>query len=133
MEYKIGNVYSFTTIAPDILGKDYTDMTLVAVSNFDIVTKLGFDASTKHKQVYSMNEYADTYKTPDSYEYLIFETKNGDQVIMGMPWIIESTIDELYGIDVYITFNDISLDDLNVILSQINNLGYGGIEIIEIN
>lgn len=129
LNWTIGDTYTFTTINPSILGDKFKDMTLVSIANFNIVNLLGFDAATKHKQVYDIDEYTSNYQTPDSYDYLIFETKNGDRVIFGKPWIIESSTDSLYGIDYTMEFIDVSIDDVDVITSQLNLMGYRDISV----
>ena len=124
MDYKIGNTYSFTTIAPDVLGNEFNDLKLKAIANFDIVMALGFNAMQRHQQVYNKNQYSVGYESPNSYEYLIFETNNGDTVILGKPWIVENTIENIYGIDIKLNFINISINDLDIITSQLKALGY---------
>lgn len=129
MNFEIGSIYSFRTIAPEVLGEYFEDMKLKAIATFDIVMALNYNAVLKHKQVYNSDNYDPTYKSADTYQYLIFETKNGDTVILGEPWIISSSINSEYGIDVSLSFNNISLDDIELIGSQLTSLGYPDIKI----
>ena len=129
MELIVGNTYNFDTIAPDVLGDNYTDMKLLAIINFDVAMMLGYNVLSKHKQVFNISEYDVNYTIPSSYNYLLFETKNNDKVIMGETWIKESSLSGMYGINATFDFSNISINDLEIITSQLNPLGYSDISV----
>ena len=131
--WEIGHTYNFSTIAPNILGDSYQEMTLVAVANYDLVTTMGYDVAIKHKQIYGINNHSTVYKDASTYDYLIFKNKNNVTVILGKPWIDEITGENQYGIDATITIKDIAYSDINSIVTELSLLGYSDIKIIKNN
>lgn len=91
--YKTRTTYSFSVYPSDLFGTDFGQCQLVAIMDPDSAIRAGLDIYAKHLQVKpSIPESVGMPNDPKQYDYVQFKLPSGARVILGMPWIDESTI-----------------------------------------
>ena len=87
---KIGSVVSFDVYAPE-LGVNFNGVEISAVYNYRTAVRNGRDVDAIHQQIYSRLP-SNVPNDPTKYNYVEVITADGEYVILGIPWIKESTI-----------------------------------------
>lgn len=87
---KIGSVVSFDVYAPE-LGVNFNGVEISAVYNYRTAVRNGRDVDAIHQQIYSRLP-SSVPNDPTKYNYVEVITAGGEYVILGIPWIKESTI-----------------------------------------
>jgi hypothetical protein len=93
MSYQFANrkVYSFDVHPSSILGTGFKNVTVQAVLDYDSATNFG-DIDALHVNVFSYLPMG-TPNRPQDFDYLLLKTEGGDTTVIGIPWIIEETIE----------------------------------------
>lgn len=114
---KIGNLVTFDTVAPAILGNDYQNLKVVGIFDRD-TAKMWRDVDSMHANVYP---FMDSSIENDStaYQYVKLVGENGHEVVLGVPWINESTIRVVARGKLTIVINDLSVEDRERVLTAI--------------
>ncbi|QVD49125.1 hypothetical protein LUCX_55 [Xanthomonas phage vB_XciM_LucasX] len=89
-DIKLETTVSFDLYPASYLGTSVKNAKVVALVNAATAIRLGFDPVALHAAVYptlppgTPNRY-------DGYQYLILRTTAGQEILIGVPWIKEST------------------------------------------
>lgn len=86
----IGDVVSFATRAPGILGSGYTRATVLSFLDADDVTRF-FDPMSMHQAVYPSLPPS-VPNDPLRYPYVKLKLENGTVAALGLPWIDPATV-----------------------------------------
>lgn len=122
---KIGNRYSFTTMAPSILGQDYSDMTLLAIGGYALASRLeNVDVILNNIYPY-LGSNAPSDATKD--EYYVFTTAAGGTKVFGSTWINQATIDVTGSQSITVVVDNVSASDVSKIRELLASAGYNAI------
>lgn len=105
----IGSLISFSVWPSSVLGTLFDKAKLLTFLDED-TAKVYIDTAAMHANVYSTLPIG-TPNNPASYQYVKLKLQNGDNVVIGVPWINESTIVRHSGSTIVITIPDSNPND----------------------
>lgn len=112
--------YNFNTIAPSILGQTYTNVLLEGSVTYRIASKYNVD----HTQASLLPYLPDgVSRKHTDYNYYIFRTETGSELILAYEWIREESIVENTDSFLDIRIQGASIQDIRTVKSI---LGYAG-------
>lgn len=86
----IGDVVSFSTHAPGILGTSWERVVILSILDADDATRF-IDPRSMHQAVYPSLP-AGTPNDPTRYQFLKVKTTNGSITAIGLPWVDPNTV-----------------------------------------
>ncbi len=123
----IGKVVRFETNAPMVLGARFTDAKVLAI--LDAATAAMFvDVLAQHTAVFPWLPVGvlDDYT---SYNYVKLELSDQSVIIMGIPWINESSVEVIASTDIVIKLKGRGHQDINIIRQSLLANGFEGFTI----
>lgn len=87
--FNINVAYTFTTLAPAILGNIYTNMTAKSIMDVNEAMKYS-DVITQHESVKST--IPNLAPTPNGYTFILFVDAFGNQLVIANEYIDQATI-----------------------------------------
>lgn len=90
--FSLGDVMSFQTYAPAVLGNQYQNVVALEIIGSDTTRFYNFDAYAVHANVFPLLPVGSTPDDPRKYRYLVVQNGNGDKLVVGLPWIIENSV-----------------------------------------
>lgn len=96
-------IVSFNTYAPAILGGRYDNVKVIGFPSYDSVRQY-FEPISRHRLVYPSLPTG-VLNDPSSYMYVELQKSDGTKFALGLPWIVEDSVEVIdsvsYGIDIY--------------------------------
>jgi hypothetical protein len=125
LNLQINKTYNFSLYAPSVLGASYRNAKLIGILDYTSALKLK-NVEQLHRQVYP---YLPTgvINNPKSYTYYHFRYEQSGSyydLVIANPWFVESSVTEVNSLNLSISINNVSLDDVEVVRSQLRLLGY---------
>ena len=114
MEMVLGQNYSFNTHAPAILGATLKNLKLVGQITYEQARTMD-NVDLRHRQIYTLLPPG-TPDNPRQYNYYLFVT-------LGVPWIIENSIENVTTRQIKITITDIPTTKVNRLKESLAILG----------
>lgn len=129
MTFKTLKLYSFDTLAPAILGSQITNAIMLGEISYDIALKLEKgNLDLKYRQIYPALPVG-TPDDPKKAAYFIFKIENGETIILCDYWINKSTIREISGVNINISFVNLNQESVEDIRQLLVASGYGNFTI----
>ena len=129
MTFKTLKLYSFDTLAPAILGSQIINATMLGEISYDIAVKLERgNLDLKYRQIYPALPQG-TPDDPKKATYFIFKTENGETIILCDYWLNKSTIREISGVNINISFVNLNQESVEDIRQLLVASGYGNFTI----
>jgi hypothetical protein len=122
MSYQFANrkVYSFDVYPSPVFGTGFKNVTVQAVLDYDAATNFA-DIEALHVNVYSYLPPG-TPNRPQDFDYLLLKTEGGDTTVIGIPWIIEETIEVVQSLKAQVIIDGLAssgdLERIRACLSQ---------------
>lgn len=117
----IGNVYTFNTNAPGILGAIIKNATLTA--QFDYETASAFEPiDLKYRTIYPLLP-AGAINSARSCTYYRFQTEANEKIILADQWIDMATVEIVTYINYQVTFRRSSMSEMTIVRNALNALG----------
>lgn len=115
-DYKNGKLYTFATYAPSQLGNDYQNAKCLGVLSADLAVAVGVDIYSKHALIYpTIPKTNNVPDDPTQYNYVAFLTQSGNRVVLGAPWIDETSISVVGGMIITAVIDSVTPDDVPII------------------
>lgn len=125
MNFELKKVYSFSLYPQAILGNGFKNITVQA--KLDYQTALAFgDIDALHINVFPSLP-AGTPNRPQDFEYLLLRTENGDSTVIGIPWIIEETVELVESLKINALIDGVGSADIERIRACLSQNGYNKI------
>ena len=121
LNLRIGKVYTFSTLAPAILGAVIKNAKLISIVDYSSALKYD-NIVTKYRTIYPVLPNG-TPDSPEDCEYYIFKTESGDSVVFANQWIDENTVELIQHVGIKVNISNGSLTDVNRIRDALNALG----------
>lgn len=120
----IGKVIRFETTAPAILGARYTDAKVMAILDAGTAT-LFSDILALHSAVYPYLPVGvqDDYS---SYNYVKLEMPDKSIMILGIPWISESSVQVIVSTDIIVKLKGRGHQDVDLVRQALLANGFEG-------
>jgi len=125
LNLQINKTYNFNLYAPSVLGASYRNAKLIGILDYTSALKIK-NVEQLHRQVYPYLP-AGVINNPKTYTYYHFKyEKSGSyyDLIVAHPWFIESSVVEVNSFNLFITVNNVSNNDIEIIRNQLRLLGY---------
>lgn len=120
-------VYSFDLYPSPILGSGFKNVTVQAI--LDYTTALGFgDIEALHENVFKYLP-AGTPNRPQDFDYLLLRTDGGVNTIIGVPWIVEESVQLIESLTMNVTIEGVSTADGERIRACLSQNGYDKVKI----
>lgn len=112
--------YSFDIYPVAILGTGFKNVTVDSQLNYQ--TAMGFiDVDALHQNVYAYLP-AGTPDRPQDFDYLLITTEDGNQTVIGIPWIVDESVVVVQNLKASVLIEDIGstsdIERLRACLSQ---------------
>jgi len=120
MSFKIKGRYTFTTLAPHVLGAEYRNVTVESIMSYNDAVKKR-DVTTLHSIL--LDTIPNLPQSPDLCQYLSLVTESGESLVIAVEYIDAESIQVVSGINIKIELRNSSLEDLNTIRLALNELG----------
>lgn len=92
MNLQLSAIYSFEVYPFAVYGTKFKNVKVLSVLDPNTAQALGLDIRARHAQVYPTLP-ASTPNDPTKYNYVRLQLPSGETEIIGLPWIIENTIE----------------------------------------
>lgn len=125
--FQTRKAYSFDVYPSALLGTAFKNVTVQAILDYD--TALGFvDLAALHVSVFPYLP-AGTPNRPQDFDYLLLKTDAGDTTVIGVPWIIDETVQVVESLTITAIIEDVSTADLDRIRICLSQNGYDKIKL----
>lgn len=120
---------SFEVYPSLILGNNFNNVKVMGIIDADTARMLGLDAPVMHANVYPTLP-AGTVDIYDEYLYIRVKHSNGEQSILGLPWIKTSSVNVLDYTNVILKVGNVNPGDAERIVQALASNGFHEIEIL---
>lgn len=121
MLFEIKKTYNFSTLAPTILGGNYTNMKVKAILTSENAVKYA-DITSIHTTIKPIIK-----NLPDNVSeltYILFENLDKETSIFPIEYLETDSITEVSVLNIRIDIPNASMDDLNILKTRLKELGY---------
>lgn len=122
MNMEIGKTYNFDIYPTAILGSNFKNMKLLAILDADTTRLLNFDPNVMHIKVFptlppgSVDDYL-------GYGYYKFRTETGQTVILGTPWVKDTSVVELSSSHLWVKVTA-TAEQVNAVRASLTSNGF---------
>lgn len=129
MSYSFQNrkVYSFDVHPSAILGTGFKNVTVQAVLDYNSALNFG-DIDALHANVYRYLP-SGTPNRPQDFDYLLIRTDSGTTTVIGVPWIVEETIELVESLTMSVVIEGVGSADIERVRACLTQNGYDKISI----
>lgn len=107
--FVIKGVYSFTLYPATVVPGDFTNVTIMAIMDYDSALQLA-DIPAIHTNVFPYLP-SGTPNDPSQYDYVKIKLSSGVITVLGMPWINQSTIALVQSLTATVVIEGVSNND----------------------
>lgn len=126
-DFQIRNVYTFTLYPDHVFDTDFKNVTVMGILDYEMASRYA-DIYPLHVQVYpSLPE--GTPNDPRSYDYILVKTTAGNNVVLGIPWIKENTIELVDSKTIQVLISNASAIDISRVRNALLQNGYTQLDI----
>ena len=122
MKFELKKSYNFSTLAPTLLGNNYTNMKVIAILTADNAIEYR-DIATLQAQVKST-----ITGLPDSttdLSYILFKNNiTSEKLVLPLEYIEDSSIVETTTLNIRIEVRNCTIDDVGTLRTRLEELGY---------
>lgn len=127
VEFEIGNVYSFNTLAPAVLGVRIVRAKLNGIVDYRQACTI-INVDVVQRQVYPLLPPG-TPNNTQKYIYYVFTTESGARLCLAKNWIHLSSIELVEDATISVTIPNATLDDVERLRAALGVMGYRGFTI----
>lgn len=120
----VGDVVSFDLHVEAMVTQSYHRVKVLAVIPAKFSDKFGEDVYTLHAQIYRLLPPGTIQDDPESYQYIVVELEDGQNRVVGLPWIKDDTIRVHDSSTVTFTVEDMPQEDINDVRDYFARKGY---------
>lgn len=122
MDYVVGNVYSFNTLAPSVLGASFKNSKILGIVSYEVAcTQINVDLM--QRAIYPLLPVG-TVDNPKKYTYLMIETESGSTTVLATAWIDQSSVSLVQSVTIHVTVPNVDSSDTIKIRDALRLLGY---------
>ncbi len=117
--FKLGDVLTFQTYAPAVLGNQFQNVVALELIGAETARIYNFDAYATHANVYPLLPTGSAVNDARKYRYLVVQDTSGQKRVVGLPWIVESSLTVQTLQQAVVTIPNVRTEDLLVIRQAI--------------
>lgn len=129
--FEIENTYTFTSLAPAILGVSFDNVKLQSILNFDQASKIE-NVSVKYANILPALPVTTPVDPELSRFYLFKSLESGIEVLLSEWWIDNSSVVLTTTVNFQVLFTGADINDIASIQTLLNGAGYYNFEIKEV-
>lgn len=118
--FNIAQSYNFTTLAPSLLGGDYTNMKVTGIITFAEAVKRS-DVTTKHITVKLL--VPGLPATPNNLIFVVFTDASGNELVLAQDYIDPATIVIVTTVNILIEVFDVASSMEPILRQRLKELG----------
>lgn len=126
MIFKQGNTYSFSTLAPAVLGERYENVKVIAVGSYEFASAIT-NVDVLHNNVLAMLP-AGTEKDPQKLDYVVVlvggDNNTNSRKVFATVWISEASVEEYQNLIATFTVQIATPADTQRIRNLLSAAGY---------
>lgn len=128
-QFPLSKQVSFEVYPSLMLGNNFKNVKVMGIIDADTARMLGHDAPAMHANVYPTLPpgVVDAY---DEYLYVRVKYSNGQQAILGLPWIKAATVQVLDYTTVTVKVGNVNPGDAEKIVEALAANGFNQVEIV---
>jgi len=126
----IGNVYTFNTLSPSILGVSFINVKLIGIMDYTSALQIE-NVNVKYRAIYPTLP-SGTINDPSVNLYYHFQTQSGEKILLAEQWVDLPTVVLITTVDFKITLTTATVQDMNTIRDVLNGMGYSNFVIEQI-
>ena len=130
MKFDFGNTYNFRTISNTVLSPEYKNMTVQGIMGLKQAVKytgVFTDVVTIREKLVSETQLP--LVPAEKAKYILFENDSKESVILAEDWIKLDTVLLVTSVKLNLTVNNITSDDVNIIVDTLRAMGYDDLTI----
>lgn len=120
--FAIGNVYTFGTRAPALLGALFERVTILGIVDYNIATTFR-NVDLDHKRIYPLLP-SGTVNNPKKFTYLLVKTESGEPTVLAYEWIDDATIEPVDSVTLTVTIPGVNNSDATKVRDALSLLGF---------
>jgi hypothetical protein len=125
----IGQTYSFQVYPSNLLGNDWNNVKVTSIMSYDDAMKLK-DVTSLHIKFYPyFGSQTNTPNDPSSYLYIKVKTQSGATTILGIPWIVDSSVVAVTAQTITATIANVTPQDVPKIQAALVANGYNNVSL----
>lgn len=128
MDFVIKGVYSFNVYPVAVLGTAFENVTVMAVFDQETANAQGFDTVANHALVYPTLPPGSP-NDPSLYNYVKIRTPSGKTQILGLPWIIEDSVQTVQLGTISLKISNVNSSSQNKIRQILAANGYNAVDL----
>lgn len=128
MDFKIKGTYSFNVYPVALYGTSFKNVVVMGTIDQETANLMGFDTVAEHAAVYATLPTG-TPNDPSAYLYVKVRLLSGATKILGLPWIVESSIQEIELGTFTVKVANQSANDQTAILNALAANGFNVVDI----
>lgn len=126
-QFEIGNVYSFNTLAPAVLGVRITRAKLGGIVDYRQACTI-INVDMIQRQVYPLLPVG-TPNNTQKYIYYVFTSENGTRICLAKNWIQLTSVELVEESTISVTIPNANLEDVERLRSALSTMGFRGFTI----
>lgn len=120
--FVIGNVYTFGTRAPSLLGALFENVTILGIVDYNIATTFR-NVDLDHKRIYPLLPNG-TVDNPKKFTYILVKAESGQTTVLAYEWIDDSTIELVDSVTLTVTIPNVNSADAAKVRDALSLLGF---------
>lgn len=128
MNFNLKGTYSFNVYPVALYGTGFKNVVVMGILDQETANLAGFDTVAEHAAVYATLPTG-TPNDPSAYNYLKVRLPSGATKILGLPWIIESSIEEVNLGTFTLKIANQSANDQQAIINALTANGFNAVDI----
>lgn len=126
--FQLFSIISFDLYPASILGAGYQNAKVTSIMDMRGAIQAGFDPAALHASVYPTLPPG-VPNDPSQYGYLLLQLANGNFTVIGIPWIVDSSLVVASTASIQFTVDNISPTDQNTILQALAANGFTAVNV----
>lgn len=129
-QFPLSKQVSFEVYPSLILGNNFKNVKVMGIVDADTARMLGLDAPAMHANVYPTLP-AGAVDAYDEYLYVRVKHGNGQQSILGLPWIKTSSVAVLDYTNLIVRVGNVNPGDAEKVIQALAANGFNQVEIVK--
>ncbi|QPX76781.1 hypothetical protein [Serratia phage vB_SmaM_Yaphecito] len=128
-KFNLGDRVTFQIYPVTLYGDIFRNCVPTDLISFKSTPRFNVDAAAEHAKVYNLLPPGQAPNDPAGYKWLVVTLENGDERVIGLPWIKVDTIQVIQVVNTYVTVPNTAPEDQEKIRLALSAAGFNDVEI----
>ncbi|UQT02881.1 hypothetical protein TOTORO_00180 [Serratia phage vB_SmaS-Totoro] len=130
-KFNLGDRVTFQIYPVALYGDIFRNCVPTDLISFKNTPRFNIDAAAEHAKVYNMLPTGQAPNDPAGYKWLVITLENGDETVIGLPWIKVETIKVIEVVNTYVTIPNTAPEDQEKVRLALSAAGFSNFEITQ--